>query len=248
MPRAFYRFRDLVPGSYRITATMDGFKTVVMPDIRVLSGVTVTLDIPMEISSVEETVTVSGAASLVDTTSAGTAVVLTNEILQNLPIRNRSLGAANAVINEMPGANQQVAFGGSQNSNAASVDGVAVAHPADQSTLSAQLNFNWIEEVQLSGVGSNAEYGDFGGVASNMIVRSGGNRFSGLGEYHFRDGGWVGDNTGSLSPALRTRFKPQEVLEDWDTSAQLGGRCSVTASSSSAVTSTSSGRCSQPGP
>ena len=41
-------------------------------------------------------------------------------------------------------------------------------------------NYNWFQEVQFAGLGAPAESGGFTGLASNSLIRSGGNRFSGL--------------------------------------------------------------------
>src|SRR5471032_1048115 len=34
---------------------------------------------------------------------------------------------------------------------------------------------------------------------------------------------WLADNTGSLSPALRTTFTPREIKSYWDATGQIGG-------------------------
>ena len=72
--------------------------------------------------------------------------------------------------------------------------------------------------MEVSALGAGAEYGGFTAVAANAIVKSGSNRFSGLGEYWTTRSGWDGDN----SPQTDF-FQPREILSFWDTSVQVGG-------------------------
>ena len=115
-----------------------------------------------------------------------------------------------------------MAYGGTASSNALLIDGVDVSDPDGGSPWSF-FNYNWIQEVQVVGLGANAEYGEFTGAAANSIVRSGSNRFSGLFEYLTERNNWISDNTGSLPEDLRADFKPREIKTYWDSSAQIGG-------------------------
>ena len=56
-------------------------------------------------------------------------------------------------------------------------------------------NHNWLQEVQVIGLGANAEYGGFTGVASNSLFRSGSNRFRGLFETLYENDALTGINT-----------------------------------------------------
>jgi hypothetical protein len=86
------------------------------------------------------------------------------------------------------------------------------------------FNYNWVSEVQVVGLGANAEYGEFTGIAANSVIRSGSNNWSGLFEYWTTRSDWVGDNTGSITdPELQARFTPPEIKSNWDSTAQIGG-------------------------
>src|SRR5207244_3817312 len=63
----------------------------------------------------------------------------------------------------------------------------------------------------------------FSGTVANFLTKNGSNDFHGLLEYRKVPPSWVGNNLGSLSPALQTRFTPANLLTQWDTSAQVGG-------------------------
>jgi hypothetical protein len=115
-----------------------------------------------------------------------------------------------------------------QSSNPLFIDGV---NTAEASALLpwASFNYNWVEDVQVVGVGAGAEYGEFSGIIQKSRLKSGSNRFSGLGEYRTTRPSWVGTNTSSLPPTLRSNFAAQsERILDWrDTSVQVGGPVSL---------------------
>jgi hypothetical protein len=216
--QGIYRFPSLQPGVYTLTAELQGFRTVTRDNIRVQLGSTVTMDVDLPQVTATETVIVSGRPSMVDVKSSAANSQLDNELLQNLPTQRFQPD----VINLAPGITNNVAYGGTADSNALMIDGVDVSDPDGGSPWSF-FNYNWIQEVQVVGLGANAEYGEFTGAAANSIVRSGSNRFSGLVEYLTERNSWISDNTGSLPEDLRSDFKPREINVWWDSTAQLGG-------------------------
>jgi len=213
-----YRFPSLQPGTYELTAELAGLRKVTRSNIRLPLGATITVDVAMGPVTATEAVTVNASSSMVDVKSSASNTQLDNELLQNLPTTRFQPD----VIDLAPGITNSVAYGGTASSNALLIDGVDVSDPDGGSPWSF-FNYNWIQEVQVVGLGANAEYGEFTGAAANSIVRSGGNRFSGLFEYLTERNNWVSDNTGNLPEDLRADFKPREIKTYWDSSAQLGG-------------------------
>ena len=65
-------------------------------------------------------------------------------------------------------------------------------------------NHNWIQEVQVIGLGANAEYGGFTGVASNSLFRSGSNMFTGLFETLYENDALTGEQHHRGDPRTRT--------------------------------------------
>src|SRR4029453_14556656 len=82
---------------------------------------------------------------------------------------------------------------GGQSSNSYMADGVDVSDP-ESGTIWLFSNHNWIQEVQVIGLGAAAEYGGFTGVASNSLFRSGSNVFRGLFETLYENDALTGDN------------------------------------------------------
>ncbi len=240
--QGIYRFPSLQPGVYKLTAELQGFRTVNRDDIRLPLGQTITMDVAMAQVTAAETVVVSGRPSMVDVKSSAANTQIDNELLQNLPTRRFQPD----VINLAPGITNSVAYGGTASSNALLIDGVDVSDPDGGSPWSF-FNYNWIQEVQVVGLGANAEYGEFTGAAANSIVRSGSNRFSGLFEYLTERNSWISDNTGSLPADLREDFKPREIDTCWTRRRRSADRSCRTSCGSSPASSTSRTSIARPG-
>src|SRR5688572_14143339 len=61
-----FRFISVTPGLYTVTFALAGFATMKRTDIQVGAGFTATLNISLNVASLEEAVTVSGASPVVD--------------------------------------------------------------------------------------------------------------------------------------------------------------------------------------
>src|SRR5438105_740324 len=97
-----YRVVDLRPGIYAVTFTLPGFKTVRREGLELTTGFTATVNGDLAVGAVQETVTVTGAAPVVDVRSTGQQQLVSGQTLRTLPIGKNS-GIYTAVI---PGAVQ----------------------------------------------------------------------------------------------------------------------------------------------
>lgn len=213
-----YRFPALPPGQYDITARRDGLRTVRRETVRVPPGATIDIDFELGAAGVSDVVTVRGESPVVDVRSAAVPTRLDQDLLHHLPTPR----ALHALLNLVPGISADVAFGGSQMSNEILVEGVRTTDPSFQEPV-VDFNVNWVQEINVVALGAGAEHGGFTGSAGSTILRSGGNRFSGLAEYWTTRPGWLSRNTGALEEALQQQFNSRELLDWWDGSAQLGG-------------------------
>lgn len=85
-----YRVDGLRPSKYSLTAELQGFATVVRPEITVNVGAVLTIDVVLKVSTVQETVTVSGEAPMVQAEKADLSTVITKEQIENLPVNGRN--------------------------------------------------------------------------------------------------------------------------------------------------------------
>src|SRR5262245_48579387 len=65
-----YLASQLVPGRYKVVAKLMGFRTMERNDLVLQVGTTLTINLALAVGVVEETITVTGQAPLIDTTSA----------------------------------------------------------------------------------------------------------------------------------------------------------------------------------
>ncbi len=217
-----YRFTAVDPGSYSIGVELAGFRPRKVENVPVSIGKTAEAGFTMSVGGMTDTVDVLGESPLVDVTSSSTDNSLNQDILFNMPIRYGNV--ATALLNNLPGVNNQSAYGGDASSgNALLIDGVDTRDPSG-GTAWTFYNFNVVEEVQAVGIGAPAEFGAFSGAVINTLTKSGGNRYAGLFDVTYSNSDLAGknvdDQTKSLNPGLGDPAKTRELL---DFTTQLSG-------------------------
>jgi hypothetical protein len=84
-----YRVPQLRPGVYDISVMRQGFATENRPNIRLEVSQSVTLDFTMKVSSSSETITITGAPPLLNTTSSTLSDVIDHQATVDLPLNGR---------------------------------------------------------------------------------------------------------------------------------------------------------------
>src|SRR4051812_7599399 len=77
-------------GVYKVTAELSGFTTAMRPGVELLLGKQLALDFAMTVSGVQENVTVTGEAPLIDTSSSTIASNIDPRQMQDIPINGRN--------------------------------------------------------------------------------------------------------------------------------------------------------------
>ncbi|MQA29462.1 MAG: hypothetical protein GEU82_06435 [Luteitalea sp.] len=88
--RGEYRLVNLPPGKYSIEAELSGFGSVKVPEVELLVGQNATLPLKLKVASLQEDVTVTGDAPLVDTQSAQIAGNVDRRQMEELPVSGRN--------------------------------------------------------------------------------------------------------------------------------------------------------------
>jgi hypothetical protein len=184
-----YRLVDLRPGDYVVTFTLPGFNTFRRDGLTLPANFTATVNADMAVGALEETITVTGEAPLVDTQSTRQQVQFQRETLQNIP----GTGRLTSLSQVIPGATlttpQSHSVGGVNDSGqyTFSLHGAPSSEPIIDGMSQVmggltngvfvynQLTFQEVV-VETSGVGADRETG---GMQMNIIQRDGGNIFSG---------------------------------------------------------------------
>ena len=186
-----YRVTPLPIGVYQVEFTLQGFQTVRHEEVRLTVGFAAKVDVKMHVGNLEETVTVTGAAPIVDVTQTSHSTTLTREVLELTPTGRAGV---TTLLAQVPGTRSLLDIGGSSFNTDVSVS--SFGQPGEpQSALegvitrfAAYWNYMTVDEVQATTVGSGAEV-ETRGVQINAITKSGSNQFHG--EFGFSAGGGV---------------------------------------------------------
>ena len=213
-----YRFPVLPPGTYEIRAELKEFETSVRKDIRLFVGNTLTVNLNIGLA-VSEKVEVTGETPMIDATTTASSKTIPNETIENLPKTSFALD----LFTLTPGVGDlsYVAYGaGGSQANAYWFDGVDISNPLDGSYW-IYPNYNWIEEVQVVGIGAPAEYGGFSGVVTNSVSRSGSNQYHGLFETFYQNDSLQSNN---ISDPQLVDLEANKTDLFTDTTGQISGR------------------------
>ena len=220
------RFPGLPPGTYKVIIEMPGFKTINIDNIIVRVGMTVTLKITMEATTIEEEITRKVPLPTLDVESTKTAVNIEKELLENIPLvknLHEIVNMAAGVIPEfVPYQKTSIVHGSTVRANTYTFDGMTMNDPSEMFLLT-NINFNILEEIELETSGHPADVRFTDGGYINVVTKSGGKGFSGeINLYHTND---------DISSNLRTGEEisgagispPTMDKKLWDFSLSFGG-------------------------
>ena len=182
-----YRFPNLAIGVYTVTFELTGFKRVIRPEVRIQAGFNAEVNGRLELSSVEETVTVTGQSPIIDVRSNTLGTNFGKELLEAIPsardpwvILEQTPGMVMSVQNVGGNASgQQASFGahGSSANQQWNLDGATVTDMAAGSSPT-YFDFDSFEEIQITTAGGDASQ-EASGVAINFVTKSGSNQLKG---------------------------------------------------------------------
>ena len=189
--RGTYRLALRV-GGYVLTAELQGFTTVTRSGLQLLVGQTATVDLQMAVSSIQETVTVSADAPLLNVTSSSLGGNINPEQVQELPVQGRNWMALAMLA---PGSRMTTDTAttpvpdrniGEQREFQLTLDGQQVS---SERGFGGQPRYSQdsIAEFQYISNRFDATFGRSSGVQVRAITRSGTNAVSGSVRGNFRD-------------------------------------------------------------
>jgi outer membrane receptor protein involved in Fe transport len=188
-----YTASALSLGRYRVTATLEGFQTVVRSGITLTVGQDAVVELTLSVGAVAEKVEVVGEAPMVETTNATVSGLVNQEQMRDLPLNGRSftdlaLLSAGVLYNRTTGSDPSTGFaprlsvnGARADANLYLIDGtVASKNSGDTgSVATVSLGVEGIREFRVLTHNFSAEYGQNAGAVLSMVTRSGTNQLHG---------------------------------------------------------------------
>jgi hypothetical protein len=229
-----YRLPGLAAGMYTVTTSLSGFQTVVREEVRLVQGQTVSLEIPMRVSTLSESITVRGESPVVDVKTVGSNTSIDKTLLDATPggkdIWNMIEYKAPGVVVESPdvGGNQgglqrsMSARGTGNAQNTQLLNGVNVNDPAAQGFAMSYYVPTVMENVEISTGSQDISVGT-GGILINMVTKSGTNRFSGSALQTYQSHNTQGDNIDDELKAAGIRPNANATDRITNTNFQAGG-------------------------
>ena len=187
--RGAYRVPGRI-GSYKITVELSGF-TSQNKTIELLVGQTAITNFQLSAGGVQETITVTGEAPLVDTTKSSMGGTVNPKQMDNIPLNGRNwmdltLMAPGSNLNSVGG---DVPTGTAGATNAGNyqinIDGQQVTQTMFNTFGQAHFSRDAIAEMEISGR-FDASQGRSSGIQVNAITKSGTNRYEGTYSGYFR--------------------------------------------------------------
>jgi len=222
---------NLTPGTYKVRAEFKGFKAVERDNVLLETGGEVRVDLTLQPGEQTQTITVTEALPLVETTNAELGGTLQSDIVNNLPLNGRNFSNLLQLrpgVTIYPGGSgwTQSTNGMRAHDNVYMVDGIngddpwmaqavwdAVMASGDSGTL---ISVDAIDEFKTE-ENPRAEFGWKPGAVVNVGIKSGTNAMHGTAYAYGRDGAWDARNYFNPAPL------PVASVELEQFGATLGG-------------------------
>lgn len=227
----YYRIIHLQPGTYTVTVKAKGFSELKVQDATVQVGLLTDVDAHLSVGATAQTVEVTGAAPIVNTTSPDFAGVIPQETLNSLPENNYRWSAAAlltpGVTNDSNGFGLLSFRGASTLLNNVTIDGTDdnqayFSEERGRTRAGYSTIKDAVQEFQVNTSNYSAEYGRSAGGIVNSVTKSGSNQFHGDIYYFDRDSDWNAQNyyvqhPVQVSPGVyqSKSFKPTDLRRQY---------------------------------
>jgi hypothetical protein len=189
-----YEITDVKIGEYQVSAEADGFETSTTQDFRVTVNARQRVDVSLKVGSASDSVTVTGAAALLETDSSERGQVIGTREVENLPLNGRAYADLAALV---PGVRRNILENSTDSSRDASFDVNGQRSEFNNFLLDGLDNNAYgtsnqgfsnqsippspdaISEFRVETDNYSAEYGRSAGAVVNVSIRSGTNQFHG---------------------------------------------------------------------
>ncbi len=224
-------FNEVVPATYSIIVESPGFKKFERKGLVVATQQQISVDVKLDLGQVTESVQVTEATPLIESTNASQGQVLDNQKLVELPNLGRNpfmlsklaqnvMPVGNPAYNRMEdqsGSSSISIAGGPVRGNNYLIDGVPITDSANRAIIIPSLES--VQEVKIQSNTYDAEMARTGGGMFNTYMKSGTNAFHGSAYGHLRRTDWDANSYFNNAAGIPITNQPNDT---WG--ASFGGR------------------------
>ncbi len=190
-PSGNYETTNLLPGAYTLTFSKQGFQSFSQQNVTVAVATSARVDAKLQVGSMSQTVTVTSAPPLLETTRAEVTTDLTAHLVESLPVLNRNFTSLELLVpgtvknnfqhplNENPGNDILVNTNGQEYAN----DNFMIDGTTNNDAVLGIINVNppldSIQEAKVTTSNYDAEYSQAGGSVIQVQTKSGSNQIHG---------------------------------------------------------------------
>jgi hypothetical protein len=189
----YYTIINVPPGIYSLRASVVGYETKIMTNVKVSMDLTTKIDFEIREKTLEleEEIVVTATRPLIQKDLTATTAVVGSELITELPVTEISdVLTLQAGVTVSAGGDIHVR-GGRKGQLAYQIDGVTITDAYDGSTV-IDVGTNSIQELQVVSGAFNAEYGQAMSGIVNIVTKDGDNDFSG--NLQFYSGDYISKN------------------------------------------------------
>ncbi len=226
-----FRAVELQPGVYSVTVSATGFTKAVRENVVVEVGRVTDLEIQLALGAATQTVEVTSAAPLVNTSQQDFSENVNQKFISELPTNGRrwsnfALGTPGAVPDGNFGLVSFRGVSGLLNNN--TVDGgdnnqAFFSEERGRTRISYVVSLASIQEFQVNTSNYSAEYGRAAGGVVNAVTKSGTNDLHGSAFYYIRDNTVGATNPFTVQSVLVNGVPTSVRIKPKDRRQQFGG-------------------------
>jgi hypothetical protein len=196
-----YSLPNLPPGRYSVTVEAPNMKKYSREGVTVATGSTVSLDIPMQVGAVSDSVTVTADALQLETATSDIGATVQSTLVANLPlavsgtIRNpvefiKLIPGFVGGVDNNPGSNSSDDFkvnGGQEGGTDILVDGASISLVSPNTQWNKGVSSDAVQEFKVLQSNFSPEYGQSGDGIVSLTMKSGTNQLHGSAYEYLRN-------------------------------------------------------------
>src|SRR3954447_11365296 len=228
-----YKIVDLPPGTYEVSFTLTGFKTVKRGNVIIEGSFTPTVNAELQVGSLTEVLPAPAESPIADVVNNQQTFVASREVLDAIPTTRRDTTArallipGTTVTPFVLGQYNLTSHGSSTSDFTIAVDGIRVNNLCGSGQYSGfYMNDAAIQELTYSTGSESAEI-QSSGIRVNSVPKDGGNKFSGSMFVYGQGGALQSDNRTDAMKAIQANGLPLITIAgtayDWQINPSFGG-------------------------